>query len=244
MKNKSIISLVITIASIIVTVFLFYYWSDEENRDALFKFNLGYALFLEILFFGFIHFTKLSSKKILGATYSILGIIVLYYLLFGIAILLVFNILFVHIISTAWYYSFIILGSLIAVVLIGFSLKLNYNVVDSNERREKFTETRTSYVQNLTYLHKSYEAILKDNEIYESFESDYSTIIQKLTNKLSFINPKSIEDPATNQKLTESISALDKLVNEMKDSSSDKTSIQKQITALVNDTIFYLNSLK
>jgi len=244
MKNKLYISLTLTVVSVIATVFLFYYWTNEESRNTLFTFNLVYAIFLEILFFGFIYFAKFNSKKVLGATYSVLGTIISFYLLFGIVILLGFNIFLVYIISIKWYYSTIIIGSLLTFIVSGFSLKLNNNLLKSMERENKITETRDSYIQNLTYLQNAYKNILSENKINEKFESGYSSIIEKLTNKLSFINPKNIENPSCNKKLNDSVDALDKLIKEMKKSDSDKISIHKQITEIVNDSIFYLNSLK
>lgn len=244
MKNKITISLVLTVISIITTVFLFYYSTNEESQNLLFKFNLGYTIFLEILFFGFIYFAKLGNKKIPGATYSVLGIILFIYLFFGIAVLLGFNIILINIISVKWYYSTIIIGSILTIILSGFSLMLNNNLVKSTERENKITITRDSYVQNLTYLQNIYANILKENKINEKLESGYSSVIQKLTNKLSFINLKIIENPDCIIRLSDSIGTLDNLIKEMKNSGSDKISIQKQIAELVNDTVFYLNSLK
>ena len=132
----------------------------------------------------------------------------------------------------------------LTVIVSGYSLKLNNNLVRLTEKEEKITETRDSYIQNLTYLQNIYANILKENEINEKIESGYSSIIQKLTNKLSFIDPKNIENPNCNKKLSNTVDTLDSLIKEMKKSASDKISIQKQITECVNDTIFYLNSLK
>ena len=188
MKNKSIISIVLTVASVIVTAFLFFYWTNEESRDSLFKFNLGYSIFLEVLFFWFIYFSKISSRKILGATYSVLGTILFFYLLFGISVLIGFDIVLVNIISIKWYYSTIIIGSLVTVIISGFSLKVNNNLVKSTERDSNITKIRDSYIQSLTYLQNIYANILKENKINEMLESGYSSIIQKLTNKLSFTN--------------------------------------------------------
>lgn len=228
----------------ITTVFLFYYWTNEDKRNALFNFNLGYTIFLEILFFGFIYFTKLNSKHIHGATYSVLGTILFFYLFFGFSVLLGFNIFLASIISIKWYYTIIIIGSLITIIITGFSLKLNNNIMRSTINDEKTTKTRDSYIQNLNYLQSTYAHILKKDKINEKLESGYSSTIQKLTNKLNFINPKIIEDQDCNLKMSDSIRTLEDLIKEMKNADSDKVSIQNQITELVEDTIFYLNSLK
>jgi len=244
MKNRINISLVLTLVSVFATVFLFYYLINKESQNSLFLFNLGYTIFLEILFFGFIYFAKLGDNNILGATYSVLGSILIIYLLFGITILLGFNIIYENVIAVKWYYSSIIIGTLLTIILSGFSLKLNNNLVESNKREKKITLSRDSYVQNLTYLQSTYATILMENKIDEKLESGYSSVIQKLTNKLSFIDQKIIENSDCTIRLSDSIGTLENLIKEMKNSELDKTSIQKQITELVNDTIFYLNSLK
>ena len=244
MKNKPNISLVLAVISIITTVFLFYYWTNEENRTSLFNFNLAYTIFLEILFFGFIFFSKLNSNKILGATYSILGTILSLYLFFGVTVLLSFNIILLDIISIKWYFTSIIAGTLLTIIIYGFSLKLNNNLIRSTHSEANITKSRDSFVQSLNYLQSIYANILVENRINEKLESGYSSIIQKLTNKVSFINPKIIEDTNHNMRLSDSIGNLDHLIKEMRNSGNDKISIQKQITELVDDTIFYLNSIK
>lgn len=244
MKLKPNISLVLAVISIITTLFLFYYWTNEENRTPLFHFNLAFTIFLEILFFGFIYFSKLNSNKILGATYSVLGTIISLYLIFGFIVLLSFNSILLDIVSIKWYFTTITVGTLLTIIVYGFSLKLNNNVISSAQSEVNVTKSRDSFVQNLTYLQSMYANILVENRINEKLESGYSSRIQKLTNKISFINPKIIEDIDHNMRLTDSIGNLDYLIKEMKNSETDKTSIQKQITELVDDTIFYLNSIK
>ena len=244
MKQRINISLILLLCTIAATVFLFMYWSKEENRTSLFAFNLGYTIFLELLFYGFIYITRFNSKKILGSTYSVLGSILFFYLIFGLAAILIFNFLLLDLISVKWYYSVIVVGTLFGLISTGFSLKLNNNVVEKNEKSEKIFETQSTLVQELKYLENQYKSALSKKGLSESFESEFHSIISKLTNKVQFNNPKIIENNLSNSKIKDSISSIKGNIIELKDAESNGKAIQYEITEIVNDTIFYINSLK
>jgi hypothetical protein len=244
MRKKINISLILLLCTIAVTVFLFYYWSKEEDRTTLFAFNLGFTIFLELLFYGFIYTTRFNSKKILGSTYSVLGSILFFYLIFGIVVILVFNLFLVDLISVKWYYSVIVIGTLLGLISTGFTLKLNNNIVIENEKTEKVFASHSALAQELKYIENKYKSELSKKGISESFESEYDSIISKLTNKIQFINPKTIENKNSYSKIKASIGLIDNQITELKKSESDGKVIQAEITEIVNDTIFYLNSLK
>jgi hypothetical protein len=244
MKRKINISLILLLCTIAITIFLFLFWTKEENRTALFSFNLAYTIFLELLFYGFIYITRFNSKKILGSTYSVLGSILFFYLIFGIGTILIFNLFLLNLISVKWYYSVIIVGTLIGIISTGFTLKLNNNVVVENEKSEKIFEFQSNLIQELKYLESKYKSELLKKGISESFESEYDSIISKLINKVQFANPKTIENNISYSKIKDSISSIDSQIMEIKKSESDGKVIQSEITEIVNDTIFYINSLK
>ncbi|SHE39021.1 hypothetical protein SAMN05444274_101247 [Mariniphaga anaerophila] len=243
MKRKINISLILLLCTIAVTVFLFLYWSKAESRTTLFAFNLGYTIFLELLFYGFIYITRFSSKKVLGSTYSVLGSILFFYLIFGIAVILIFNLFLLFLISVKWYYSVIVVGTLFGVIATGFTLKLNNNVVVENEKAENVFASQSTLVQKLKYLESKYKSELSKKGISESFESEHDSIISKLTNKIQFGNPKIIENNNSYSKINDSLSAIENNLDELKKVESDGKAIQTEITEIVNDTIFYINSL-
>jgi hypothetical protein len=240
--NRTIIFLwILTYA---VTTFLFFYWTKAENRDTLFAFNLGYSLFLELVFYGFIFITLLNSRKILGATYSVLGTITSIYIFFGIITALGFNIYLLHVISVKWYYSVVILGTLIGIIATVFSLKLNDSLSSEKEHIDAQTKSKSALLKELKYLENSYNTALSTKGMSESFESEYSSVIDKLLNKLKFINPKDLEDDFTSSKISKQLSLLNNYVSEMKKEESDGALIHKQVIVCVDDTISFINSLK
>lgn len=244
MKRKINISLILLLGTIAVTVFLFLYWSKEENRTALFAFNLGYTIFLELLLYGFIYITRFNSKKIHGSTYSALGSILFFYLIFGITALLIFNLLLLELISVKWYYSVIVVGTLFGLISTGFTLKLNNNVVVKNEKSEKVFESQSVLTQELRYLENKYKSELSKKGLSESFESEYDSIISKLIIKIQFVNPKIIENNNSYSKIKTSIGLIENHITDLKKTESDGKAIQAEITEIVNDTLFYINSLK
>ncbi|MCB0539325.1 MAG: hypothetical protein KDE33_17555, partial [Bacteroidetes bacterium] len=94
------------------------------------------------------------------------------------------------------------------------------------------------------YLENKYKSELSKKGIYESFESEYDSIISKLSNKIQFVNPKIIGNDNSYSKIKASIGSIENNITELKKSESDGKAIQAEITEIVNDTIFYINSLK
>jgi len=244
MKLKFNITIFLFLLSLIVTVFLFYYWSEAENRTSLFAFNLGYTLFLELVLYGYIYITRFNSKKIIGATYSILGTILFFYFLFGAISILSYNLLIIHLLSVKWYYTLIILGSLIAIIATGFTIKLNNNQVSQDERIDKTSNSLSNMLQELKYLDSSYISALSSKGIKETFESDYDSVIEKLINKINFINPKDFENDFTSSRISSQINTIGQHIAELKKPDSDGQSIHKNIVDCVDDTINFINSLK
>lgn len=244
MKNKLSITLFLLLVTMAVTVFLFFYWTVEDKRSTLFAFNLGYTLFIEILFFGFIYFTRLSSKKLIGSVYAILGSVLFFYLLFGFLSLLVFNILLLEAVSVKWYYTWIILGTLGGIIATGFTLKLNTNLIKMENETKQGADMLSGFIQKLKYLEKKYGSLLTEKGLSETFESSYASSISKLLHKLKFINPKMLDDKAVGEKIKNAIYSIENAIEEMNAPDADGKAVQKRISSLVDDTVFYLNSMK
>lgn len=244
MKNKLSITLFLLLVTMAVTVFLFFYWTAEDKRTTLFMFNLGYTLFLEILFYGFIYFTRLGSKKLMGSIYAVLGTVLFFYLLFGFISLLAFNILLLEVVSLKWYYTWIVLGTLGGIIATGFTLKLNSNLMDMENETKQGADMLSGFIQKLKYLEKKYGNLLAEKGLSESFESSYASSISKLLHKITFINPKMLENKAVTEKIKNAIYGIEDAIEEMNAPDAEGKAVQKRISALTDDTLFYLNSLK
>lgn len=243
MKRKINITIILLILTVAVTVLLFFYWTKAENRTTLFGFNLAYSIFLEILFYGFIYITRLNSKKILGATYSVLGTISFFYILLSIILILSFNIFLLNHISVKWYYTTVIIGTLITIIATGFSLKLNNSIVSQDELVTNTLNSHSNFLKELKYLEGKYNSTLSEKGITESFESGYNSVIEKLINKFKYVNPKNLENDVTQSRLSKDISTISDHITELKNTETDGLLIHKKITECTDDIINYINSL-
>jgi hypothetical protein len=246
MKQKSTVPLLLLVITMAVTIALFFYWTPEESRGNLFAFNMVYALFLELLFFGFVYVTKINNRTILSATYSVLGTIVFLYVLFGIASLLLFNLLLLQYLSVKWYFTFILLGTVTGVVAAGFTMQLNRKIVDEGDVKEKFTTKRTDITRELKYMEQKYLATLSEKGLRDHTiaGSEYKSVIGKLLIKTRFINFHSDRNTAAFQRVQNAITTLDGHIHQLKEPGTGSDEIIKNISAVVMDTVHYLDSLK
>ncbi len=230
--------------TVAVSTFLFFFLSKEENRSSVFAFNLGYTVFLEILFFIFIFTTRLSSKKVHGAIYSVLGTVLVYYLIFGIVILLAFNIFMLELISPKWYYAVIIIGTLTGVIVTGFVYRLNSSMVTKEEESAKVVSVHSSILQKFSHLESIYKSAVAKKGLTESLESNYDSLLEKLINKLRFVSPQLLQDSTVNIKLSNQISVIENLIQQLKEPDSDGQEIQQRLLGTVDDTLSYIKTLK
>lgn len=242
MKLRTDYSFVVLIFIIVTTIFLFFYWTSGDTRTSLFAFNLAYTISLELLFFGFIYVKKFL-RDINGAIYSVLATVIVFYVIFGFAALLIFNLFLLHVISVKWYYTFIILGTAIGIIAAGFSMKVN-DSLNTDSASEIASQSHQRYLQELIYLEQQYKSLLVQKGIKESFESEYDCTISKLVNKLRFIDSERLREDLLNDRINQAINNLRIQISRFHDADDTHEIIRNEIAAIVSDTIFYINSIK
>jgi len=244
MRRKASILLILLLLSFTVTVFLYFYWSTESDRSNLFAFNLTYTIFLELVFFGFIYFTKLNSKEVSGAVYSVLGTILFFYLIFGITTLLSFNLFLLKLVSVKWYYSLLLIGTFLGALFLGFALSLNNSLITHNKTTESSDDLHYTILKELERLENVYKTSLSRKGITETFESEYDSAMNKLINKLKFINPKCLDNESTYSELSQRVNLIKNYLTELNYNESDSLSIHQTIIDCINETISFVKPLK
>jgi len=103
-KTSLFLNVVVPLLVLIVTMILFFVLGPTE-KTTLFYVNLGYALFLEAIFLGYLRFARLDSAETTGAFYSVVGVYSTYYIIIGFIIMMVYTLGLAEIIVLKYYVS-------------------------------------------------------------------------------------------------------------------------------------------
>ena len=129
--NFPIISTVLFIITAVVTIFLFYYLSEEKTRSSLFIFNLAYICFLELLFW--LHRINQIFKSSYECNIAVGGSLIISYIVIATVIVISYNLFLNQFLANKFYISTIIIGTTLTVILYGFLIKLDTHHTTNEE---------------------------------------------------------------------------------------------------------------
>lgn len=238
-SNFPIVSTVLFIITAIVTVFLFYYLSEEKTRSSLFIFNLIYVCFLEFLFFGYIALVR-YSKVHSTAIYAAGGTLIISYIVIAAIIVISYNLFLNQFLSNKFYISAIVIGSTLTVIIYGFLLKLDTHHRVNTEVDKSKRLSLQSIVQNFELLQGKFERAVKSKNLIEKNQSGYTNSMEKLTSKLKYLSPSATENNKFLSIIQNYEQDLTQLINqfettEIETAKEKKDNIDKIIAAAVSE---------
>lgn len=192
-SNFPIVSTVLFLITAIVTIFLFFYLSEEKTRSSLFVFNLIYICFLEFLFFGYIALVR-YSKIHSTAIYAAGGTLIIKYIIIAAIIVVTYNLFLINLLSDKFYISAIVIGTTATIIIYGFLIKLNTHHTANIEIDKSKRLSMQSIVQNFELLQGKYERVVKIKDLIEKNQSGYTNSMEKLTSKLKYLPPSATEN--------------------------------------------------
>ena len=125
--SSRIISIILFLLTIIVTIWLFHYLSNEDNRLDTFHFTLFYCCFIELIFYSyiFLFFVPSFKNNIVWAIYPSIGLIIGIYIAVSAILMVGHGILFIFLESSRSYYTSIVITNLIFLFIIGLTIILS-----------------------------------------------------------------------------------------------------------------------
>jgi len=229
--NFPIISTVLFIIAAVVTIFLFYYLSEEKTRSSLFVFNLAYICFLELLFFGYIALIK-YSKVHTNAIYAAGGSLIISYIVIATVIVISYNLFLNQFLANKFYISIIVIGTTLTIILYGFLIKLDTHHTTNEEINKSKRLTLQSIIQNFELLQGKFER--------EKNQSGFANSMEKLTSKLKYLPPSATENNKFLSTIQNYEQDLKQLINKLETSESEsakevKENIDNAVSAVVSE---------
>lgn len=236
--NFPIILTVLFSITAVVTIFLFYYLSEEKTRSSLFVFNLVYICFLELLFFGYISLIN-YSKVHTNAIYAAGGSLIISYIIIAIVIVITYNLFLNPFLSKKIYFSAIVIGTTLTIIVYGFLIKLDTQHKTNEEINKSKRLTLQLFIQNFELLQDKFERALRSKNIIEKNQSGFSNSMEKLTTKLKYLPPSAIVNKNFLSTIQNYEQDLKVLINKLEISESEAV---KEVKERIDNTVSVLVS--
>jgi hypothetical protein len=243
-SNFPLVSTVLFFITAIVTVFLFYYLSEEKSRTSLFVFNLIYVCFLELLFFGYITLVR-YSKIHSTAIYAAGGSLIISYIVIAAIIVISYNLFLNQFLSTKFYISAIIIGTTLTIIIYGFLIKLNTHHTTTTEIDKSKRISLQLIVQNFELLQGKFERVVKSKNLVDKNQSGFSNSLERLTTKIKFLPPSATENINFLSTIQNYEQELKQMINQL-ETTEDGTEkdLKNKIENIVSDAIINIESSK
>lgn len=238
-------AVLVPLITIGLTVGLFFLLVPEEKHEDLFYFNLGYACFLELIFFGYFNFIRVDKNNVSGAMYSIMGPFALYYIISGLAIMLIYTLALSGVMAMKYYISilsvmtvlWLIVGSLLAETDVKHKSNMDQLKVDKN--------TINFFKSKSLALANEYEALSKEKNIVYKDESSNRSDMNRLTNAFQSITPNVLRDSNTITKLQAILDQAETMVSKFGNSNDEtKTIVAAEVKQFVDASVKEIEFLK
>jgi hypothetical protein len=210
-KTVSIVTgVVLPAITAIVTIVLFFLFKPEEPKWHLFIFNMLYAVFLEMILFGWLGFLFLGNKAETSQVFKIItSVTALYYVIAGFIIMLVYNFGLRHIPLLPRYYYLMVLIITLIWVIFG-SILLRIDVQDTEKAQIKADQTNE--VATLISKMKVLASRFRTLQALHGAKGENS--VDQLFSEFEGLIPKNVESLSSWKKLNTIIDELDQLLDE------------------------------
>lgn len=243
-SNFPVVSTVLFFITAIVTVFLFYYLSEEKSRSFLFVFNLIYVCFLELLFFGYIALIR-YSKVHTSSIYAAGGTLIISYILIAAVIVISYNLFLHQFLSDKLYITAIIIGSTLTIIIYGFLIKLNTHHTTTTEFEKSKRISLQLMVQNFELLQGRYERVVKSKNLVDKNQSGFANSLEKLTTKIKFLPPSASENTNFLSIIQNYEQELKQTINQLETAEAGtEKDLKNKIENIVSDAILNIESSK
>jgi hypothetical protein len=247
MSNKKIdiiANLILPVTVILMTATLFFMFRPE-NCSALFYLNLGYTIFLEAIFFGYINVIYRKIKEFSTPFVAVFGIYSLYYVIVGAGWMLLYSLVLSHFFSLKIYIAALIVLTLLWIIISVLTAQADSHYKETVDKLNDRQYTLEYYTQKITLLASRYDKLCEEKGIRYATESNNRTVLDRLKGKMSFLTPNVLNSETARSQLNAMLDKCEDIIEETSLASEDTlVEWEKKMSRFVNNSIDELNMLK
>jgi hypothetical protein len=247
MSNKIVnivANVILPVVTIAVTVGLFFMFRSE-NPTALFYINVGYAILLEAIFFGYINVLYRKISDFSTPFVAVFGIFSLYYVIIGFGWMLVFSLILSHFFSLKIYIAVLLILTLLWIILsvLMGQADSNYRTTTDNLKGQRYT--LEFYTQKITLLASRYDKLCAEKGIKYETDSNNRTPLDRLKGKISFLTPNILKNETAVSQLNSMLDKCESIIDETESVTEDKlTEVSKKMQRFTDNALAELDMLK
>ena len=247
MPIKSKLALFLSVilpATVIVTTIELFFIMGGEVKTSLFWFNLCYAVALEALFFVYLNMLRFASDRTGEAFHQMKGMWALYYMIAGMATLLVYSLLLAHFVPMRFYISAIIIYTLFWVIVAGITAKNDMMQKEQAVRIQHRSKMLDYYTDSMSQLEKRYTKISRKHDIPLA-TSGYNCELARLTLKIRSLLPRVFDLDITLDKLDQIIDSCTEMLDAVEAApAADRQSISDKVKYFTDHSIDEIEIIK
>jgi hypothetical protein len=242
-KITFVSGVVIPALVIVATVALFFVFGGQE-KTALFWFNLCYTVALEAVFFGYLGIVRASSDKLTGAFYSIMGVWALYYVIAGVAVILLYSVALSLFVPMKFYVAVVVVLTLLWLIVAGWVAETDSRHAEETAQLHSRGKTLSYYAAQMAQLEKEYMELRRMLEIPSTMQS-YDCELTPLTVKMKSLLPGAFNLDTTQAKLDKIIDQCTLLLNSFRNHPSlDPKSVPDKVKRFAERSIDEIEIIK
>jgi len=248
MFNKKFIiitNVVLPIVVIATTITLFFMFQPIET-PSLFYINLGYIVFLEAIFFGYLNILYGKKNGLSMPFFAIFGVYCLYYIILGVVWMLVYSLVLNNFTDTHKLYIAVLMSLTLLWIII--SIITARTASNYNEKIETLIESGQSmnfYMQKITFYASQYEKLCIEKGLKYSTNSSNRTELDRLKGKINFITPNVLKNETVAVQLGALLSKCEYMIEEMELASNEYAEIiQKKMQRFVDNAVAEIDMFK
>ncbi len=242
-----VLTALMAVAVIAVIVFLFYFLNTDPEKTTLFYFNLVYVCFLALVFFFYIGLMQ-SRSGITGrssVTYAAVGSMLIYYLILGGLITLLYNLFFTQTISVNVFISILIIITLMTIVLIGFMAQTGSHHSQSKAAEAVNSEKISALKTDFELAEKKFRRVVKEKGVLTQTESNFGSEMEKISGVVKFLPHNALEQEVNYNRLSGLLGSLNNFIDHFASSAETNPEVlKKSILTFVQDTLDQLEVIK
>ncbi len=236
-KRLPYISLGLCVVSWALTIFLFFFLNTTTEKSAVFYFNLGYSLLLELLFFAYIGFIRMIKTGHTNAVFApVYGIINISYIITGFLLLLAWNLFFPQFVTFRLFIAiliivtvvFIIVGSLVAKTQTSHQENLaieNKNAAEVKDLKAEFAKADQRFM-----------SIMKKKLTGNETQSSVPANLSNLLNPVKFLPANALANYAVQQGLLEALQAINTWLDNIEKPEYTREQMETDIPRFISET--------
>jgi hypothetical protein len=227
-----------------LTATLFFMFRPADCT-ALFYLNLGYTVWLEVVFFGYIHLLYRGIPRTSTPFLALFGIFSLFYVVAGGVWMVGYSLALAWVLPLKVHVAVLIVLTLTWIVVSVLTARSDSNYKATVDVLDDRRRTLEYYTRRITLLASRHEKLREERGIPHETHSNNRTPLDRLKVKIGFLTPNVLNSETTRSRLDEMLDKCEALIEETALAPEDALQErEKKMTRFVNNAIDEVEMMK